>query len=174
MLLLCRVSRRCAEKRSLRISSPHLDRRRNYAFHSFSGDAPTPVTMRGWAACQGKVRVPILYPDLSARLLRVFHLYVSAQRICAATAEFREACSSTIVDIWLGIDYLAFKTFPIKQQLINLSCLWTGCSENVLVKTPIVSKAKMYLHHLFDCIRHTHKSKCSAFNLCNHIEYNTL
>lgn len=55
LLLLCRVSQRCTEKRSLRISSSHLDRRRNYACHSFSVDAQTPVTLRGWAACQGKV-----------------------------------------------------------------------------------------------------------------------
>lgn len=27
---------------------------------------------RLWAACQGKVRVPILYPDLSAMLLHMF------------------------------------------------------------------------------------------------------
>lgn len=51
VLLFCRVSQRCAEKRSLRISSPHLDRRRNYACHNFSRVAQTPVMLSGFAGC---------------------------------------------------------------------------------------------------------------------------
>lgn len=35
---------------------------------------------RLWAACQGKVRVPILYPDLSALLLHVFCQCCAVQR----------------------------------------------------------------------------------------------
>lgn len=35
---------------------------------------------RLWAACQGKVRVPILFPDLSTLLLHVFCQCCSAQR----------------------------------------------------------------------------------------------
>jgi len=35
---------------------------------------------RLWAVCQGKVRVPILYPDLSALLLHVFCQCCAAQR----------------------------------------------------------------------------------------------
>lgn len=35
---------------------------------------------RLWAVCQGKVRVPILYPDLSAQLLHVFCQCFAVQR----------------------------------------------------------------------------------------------
>ena len=54
--MFCRVSLRCTEKRSLRISSSHLDRRRNYACHDFSRDAQIPVMLSGFAGCGRRAR----------------------------------------------------------------------------------------------------------------------
>lgn len=59
VLLLCRISQRCAEKRSLSISSSHLDRRSNYACHSFSGETHRhPSRWGGGRRARGRSECP--------------------------------------------------------------------------------------------------------------------
>lgn len=84
VLLFCRVSQRCTEKRSLRISPSYLDGEAQLCLPQFqrrrAGTRHVEWVCRLWAACQGKVRVPILHPDLSDQLRHVFCQCIAVQR----------------------------------------------------------------------------------------------
>lgn len=126
VLLLCRVSQRCTEKRSLRISSSHLDRRRNYACHSFSGDAQTPVTLRGWAACQGKVSAHLVSRFVGSAPTCVLSVCLNTAEFCDCDSETC-ACSREVY-IYIIYTYISqwWVTFFI-SQLITQTVQWPTC-----------------------------------------------